>query len=118
MISFPRTLKAWQSNGFDTEFSHIFKQEIAQFDHQELPLQQGLSLSSYVSNEKISAIINRTEETPDNIIIKSGIFYSGIIAGCSCSDDPTPVDTQNEYCELLINIDKHTAESSIKLITD
>jgi len=118
MISFPNTLKAWQSNGFDTEFTQIFKLEIAQLDHKELPLQQGLSLSSYVSSEKISAIINRIEESPSNIIIKSGIFYSGIIAGCSCSDDPTPLDTQNEYCDLLINIDKHTAESSVKLITE
>lgn len=118
MISFPNTLKAWQLNGFDTEFTQTFKLEIAQLDHKELPLQQGLSLSSYVSNEKISAIINRTEESPNSIIIKSGIFYSGIIAGCSCSDDPTPLDTQNEYCDLLIIIDKHTAKSSVKLITE
>ena len=118
MISFPNTLKAWQSNGFDSELTRIFKLEIAELGHKELPLQQGLSLSSYVSNEKISAIINKTEETPNNIIIKSGVFYSGIIAGCSCSDDPTPLDTQSEYCDLLINIDKHTAESSVKLITE
>jgi len=118
MISLPNTLKAWQTNGFDAEFTRIFKKEIARFDHKELPLQKGLSLSSYVSNEKISAIVNKTEETPDSIIINSGIFYSGIIAGCSCSDDPTPLDTQNEYCDLLINIDKHTSESSVKLITE
>ena len=30
--------------------------------------------------------------------VKAGIFYTGIIAGCSCADDPTPIDELNEYC--------------------
>ncbi len=118
MITFPNTLKIWQSENFSPLFTKEFKHEIAELPHKDLPLQQGLSLSSYVSNEKISAIINNTEETTSHIIVKSGIFYSGIIAGCSCSDDPTPLDTQNEYCEVLCFIHKHTAETSIKLITE
>ena len=118
MITLPNTLKAWQESGFDEGFTLSFKQEIALLDHKHLPLQQGLSLSSYVSNEKVSAIVHNTDETPNNIIVKSGVFYTGIIAGCSCSDDPTPLDTQNEYCDLMIYIDKLTAETSVKLITE
>lgn len=118
MITLPITLKSWQKSGFNADLTHCFKQEIALIDHQHLPLQQGLSLSSYVSNEKISAIILNTDETPKRLVIKSGVFYTGIIAGCSCSDDPTPLDTQNEYCDLMIYIDKLTAETTVKLITD
>ena len=114
MISLPQTLAAWQSENF----TQTFKQEVAEIQHKYLPLQRGLSLSSYVSNDKISAIINKTEENHSHIIINAGIFYSGIIAGCSCSDDPTPQDTQNEYCEMTFCIDKHTAETSVNLIEE
>ena len=118
MITLLNTLKAWQSDSFGTAFTQAFKLEIAAIDHNALPLQQGLSLSSYVGEDKVSAIINKTDETDTHIIIKSGLFYSGIIAGCSCSDDPSPQDTQNEYCELLFTIDKITAETSVNLLTE
>jgi hypothetical protein len=114
MITLSQSLKAWQS---DT-FIKTFKQEVANLPSSLLPLQQGLSLSSYVSDESINPIINNSSETPTHIVIKAGIFYSGIIAGCSCSDDPTPIDTQNEYCELLFNIDKLSAQTSVSLITE
>jgi len=113
-----KSLKSWQSKGFTKDFTRVFKQEVADLDQKHLPLQQGLSLSSYVSDDKISALINKTEENHSSIIVSAGIFYSGIIAGCSCSDDPTPLDTQNEYCELLFSINKSTAETSVCLITE
>lgn len=114
MIKLPKSLAAWGS----AEFTDIFKAETSLLKHDSLPLQQGLSYSSYVSNDKINTIINNKSETDNNLIIKAGIFYSGIIAGCSCSDDPTPLDTQNEYCEILFKIDKQTAETRISLISD
>ena len=114
MITLPETLKAWQSENF----TQAFKQEVAEIEHKYLPLQQGLSLSSYVSNDKITAILNKSEENHSHIIVNAGIFYSGIIAGCSCSDDPTPLDTQNEYCTLVFSIDKDSAETSVNLIEE
>jgi len=114
MLILPESLKTWQSENFN----HTFKREVCALDHQLLPLQQGLSLSSYVSNEKISAVINRTCEDDSCITVYTAIFYSGIIAGCSCSDDPTPLDTQTEYCELRFSINKHSAETTVNLIAD
>lgn len=114
MISLTKTLNAWNAK----DFTQTFKKEVADLDNHVLPLQQGLSLSSYVSQEKISALIHSTQETDTSVIIRSGIFYSGIIAGCSCSDDPTPTDTQNEYCEILFNINKNTGITTASLISD
>ena len=54
----------------------------------------------------------------NSILVKAGIFYTGIIAGCSCADDPTPLDEQNEYCELELNINKETAETTIVLLEE
>ena len=114
MIKLPETLETWKTTAFNTSF----KAEIAQLEHQHLPLQQGLSLSSYVSDEPVSAIVIKTDETEACLKIKAGLFYTGIIAGCSCADDPTPQDTQNEYCEVLFSIDKLTGETGISLIND
>ena len=46
----------------------------------------------------------------------TGIFYTGVVAGCSCADDPTPVEEQHEYCEVLIEINRATAEAVIRLL--
>lgn len=49
---------------------------------------------------------------------RAGIFYTSIIAGCSCADDPTPISELNEYCEVQLDIDKQTAEATIVLQPD
>ena len=45
-------------------------------------------------------------------------LYSGIIAGCSCADNPTPVSELNEYCEVQLEIDKKTAETKVALLPE
>jgi len=114
MFNLEASLKAWNS----TSFTPTFKREVGALAHKHLPLQKGLSLSSYVSNQPITAIVNNTSETRTHINIKTHIFYTGIIAGCSCADDPTPLDTQNECCELIFCIDKQTAETHVNLISE
>lgn len=98
------------------DFKNTIKQEIQNIDPELLPLQQGLSLSSYVSQNPITAIILNINEDLHTIRVKAGIFYTGIIAGCSCSDDPTPQDIQNEYCELLFSINKQSADTTVNLL--
>lgn len=96
----------------------IAKDEIQKIDPGLLPLQQGLSLSSYVGKSAISVVILRVSEETNVIRIKAGIFYTGIIPGCSCSDDPSPTDEQNEYCELQFNINKETTETTVTLLNN
>ncbi len=98
------------------DFKNILKNEIQNINPQLLPLQQGLSLSSYVGRKPFHAVILNVTEEADFIRVKSAIFYTGIISGCSCSDDPTPIDEQNEYCELQFDIDKNTTETYVKLL--
>lgn len=105
---------AWGSPAFN----EIFKSEAERLSQDELPLQQGLSLSSYVSSEPFKVMVINAGEDEQQIRIKAGLFYSGIIAGCSCSDDPSPTDVQAEYCELEFCIDKQSAETRINLLAD
>lgn len=108
-----KSVSAYASN----EFKAILKSEIQNIPPNLLPLQQGLSLSSYVGKSPFSAVILNVSKENDSIKVKAGIFYTGIIAGCSCSDDPSPTDEQNEYCELQFNININTAETNITLLT-
>ncbi len=114
MIRLVDVLNAWET----PEFSKALKAAVEGMDASELPLQQGLATTSYALDAKRNAMIISVSEERDFIRAKVGIFYSGIIAGCSCADDPTPVDAQNEYCVVQLDIDKRTAETRITLLPD
>jgi len=96
-------------------FNDALKAEIEQLAFDQLPLQQGLSQSSYVADNGFQAIILNIAEEGGSIRAKIGFFYSGIVAGCNCADDPSPVDTLNEYCEMLFHIDPQTGDTQITL---
>ncbi|MEN8214598.1 MAG: hypothetical protein ABFR19_09585, partial [Pseudomonadota bacterium] len=82
-------------------------------DARLLPLQQGLSHSSYASEGSFSVVILRITDDADVIRVKAGIFYTGLTPGCSCADDPSPDNTYAEYCEVEFNLDKKTAVTRI-----
>ena len=114
MIRFNNSLSAWGK----PDFSAVLKQEIVQMDPAFLPLQQGMSIGSHVTDRPVSAMIIRAHEEDGVIRVKAGIFYTSIIAGCSCADDPTPISENNEYCEVQFDIDRTTAETTVTLVAD
>jgi hypothetical protein len=93
----------------------VFKDEIEQMDAALLPLQQALSVSSHVADSGFSVMVLSISDDDDFIRVKAAILYAGIIAGCSCADDPTPISEQPEYCEVLFAIDKQTAEAILSM---
>ena len=114
MIRLPAALDAWSS----PQFATVLKREIEQLDGSRLPLQQALKASSHALEDRFDAMIISAADEPGYIRARVGIFFSGILTGCSCADDPTPVEPQGEYCELLFSIDKATAEATVALLGD
>lgn len=114
MMRLDKALGAWGTPDFET----ILKQEIAQLGADRLPLQQGLTVGSYALSEPVTATILAVAELEDVIRVKAGIFFSSMIAGCSCADDPTPVDKITEYCVVQLDIDKSTAATTVALVTE
>jgi len=112
MINLINALQAWGTPGFES----TLKDEIQMLDAVSLPLQQGLVQSSHVSDEAFSPVIISTRNMRDRILVKTGIFYSGIIAGSCCADDPTTVCEQTEYCEVLFEIDKDSGDTRVTLV--
>lgn len=100
------------------DFKEVLRKEIEHLDAGLLPLQQGLAKSSQVGDRDFSVMILGIAQDAGVVHVTAGILYSGIIAGCSCADDPTPVTEQSEYCEIRFDIDRQTAETTVTLLPD
>jgi hypothetical protein len=111
---FDKALSAWGK----PDFEDVLKQEIAQLGADHLPLQQGLSSGNYVSDAPITVMILNVAEMENIIRIKAGIFYQGVLGGCSCAGDPTVASESNEYCEVQLDIDKATAAATVALVSE
>lgn len=114
MVQLKRSLQAWNTQQFES----VLKEEVGALDAVELPLQAGLSQGSHVSDTGFSVVLLGVSEIGGHLHVKTGIFYSSVIGGCSCADDPTPVSELNEYCELQLNINMQTAAATIVLLSD
>ena len=112
MICFEQALAAWGTPAFES----VLKEEVERLTLDELPLQQGLVAGSHALEAGIQAMVLSISETDEHFVAKAGIFYCSVIAGCSCADDPTPIDERNEYCEVELKIDKLSAETTIALL--
>lgn len=106
----PASARAWGM----PDFPATLKGELAEHTD-ELPLQQALTGTSAVANEAITVVLLDARADEAQIHAKVGIFFGGILAGCSCADDPTPVESQTEHCELHIEINRVTAETLLRL---
>jgi hypothetical protein len=113
-IHLPARLAAWGSAKFEASL----RAEIEALAPRGLPLQQALSHTSYASDAPVQVRVLGAEEQGDAIHARIGVFFAGIIAGCSCADDPTPAEEQIEYCELLLEIDKHSGQARGTLLED
>jgi hypothetical protein len=105
-------MQAWNTPAFES----VLKAEIEGLDGNLMPLQQGLARTSYAIPDGFSAIILNVTELDDVIRVKVGLSYRGIIPGCSCADDPTPIDELPEYCVVQFDIDRKTAEARVTLL--
>lgn len=111
-ICFERALATWPG----ADFGATLRAEILALDPDCLPLQEALELSSHVAPGPLGVTMLSVSHDEDFIKAKVGISYSGIIAGCSCADDPTPLSEIAEYCEVLFHIDRRTARTTLFLV--
>ena len=102
MIQLQNAVKAWGRDNF----KDVVKAELEKIDPTALPLQQGLAQSSFATNDAVNVMVLNVSDEADVISVRAGIFYKGLIPGCSCEDDPTPSSEYQEYCEMQFDIDK------------
>ena len=114
MIKLDKSLLAWGTPAFKA----TLKQEVERLNVDLLPLQRGLTTGSYVLTNPHTVMVHSISEVGKFICVSAGIFYQSVIAGCSCADDPTPVNENSEYCEIRLEIDKVTAQTTVMLVTE
>ncbi len=112
MILLTDAAQAWGTGAFES----VLKEELKSLGLNGLPLQQGLSSSSVALDDRLQVVLLSVGDDAGQILVRAGLFYTGIIAGCSCADDPGPVEEQNEYCEISVTIGKHSGKASLTLI--
>lgn len=115
MIRLLEAAKAWGNERFNT----TLKRELERLPASTLPLQAALSVSSYVVDQcPITAMVISSRERDGRVQAKVGIFFSGILGGCACADDPTPVNENAEYCVLAVDIALPSGEASFTLLQE
>lgn len=112
MIQLNAALSAWGSS----DFKAVLVRELEKMGGEHLPLQEGLTTSSYALDKNLKVMVNRVFESETHLQVSVGLFYTGVISGCNCADDPTPVDECAEYCEVQLDINKKTAETTVMLL--
>jgi hypothetical protein len=112
LIALPRALAAWCSPGFAATLAA----ELQGLPPGSLPLQQGLRSGSVALEDGIGFSLIAAGSDAAHIDLRVGVFYSGIVAGCNCADDPSPVEPVPEYCELALSIDRATAQARVRLV--
>ena len=93
----------------------ILKNELKTLKPGDLPLQMATQQGGLIDDKRLEPTVLGVSESQDAIMARVGIFFTEIVAGCNCGDDPMPV---NSYCELEVRIDKHSAEAKFRLISD
>ena len=107
-ITLTKSLQSWNTQGFGKELCT----ELSSLPSGSLPLHKGTNLGGQVDDSDISVIFLRASDDSDAINAEVDVFFTEIFAGCSCGDEPVPVHT---HCELIIRIDKQSANASINL---
>ncbi|MFW6191272.1 MAG: hypothetical protein ACOC48_01575 [Thiohalospira sp.] len=112
MVTLPETLAAWDRDDLEA----VFTRELAAVDRDELPLQAGLTRTQRAMDDPVTATLLSREAGPDRLHLRAGLFYTGMDIGCSCADDPTPVEPEPEYCTVAVTIDRASGEARIELV--
>ena len=98
-----------------SSFNSDFKQYIEQLPPASLPLHNCTSQGGIVDDTNISASILTVEAIENGLEIKIAVFFTEIIGGCSCGDDPV---SANAYGELLAIIDTVSNNLTFTVIND
>ncbi|APZ41742.1 hypothetical protein [Acidihalobacter ferrooxydans] len=103
-------------NAWDTAaFADTLCAELRALGAARLPLQAGMRHGGYVLDDIRGVMLLGAAATPGAIEATVGVFFAGIIAGCNCADDPTPVEAREEYCELRVHILRTNGEAQFTL---
>ena len=108
VTSLHNSLRAWNT----ATFAATLRAEILGLGAAALPLHEAAAAGSVDAGDIELTVLGSTDSATE-IHVNVGVFFTEIIAGCSCGDEPS---TNNAYCELQVSIDKSTGLARFALI--
>ena len=110
----PRFASALQDWG-TPRFDQTLKNEIEALQAACLPLSRGTGLGGRIDGTDLTVTIFSTLENGQSLQARVGVFFTEIVGGCSCGDEPF---SQPAYCLLKVIIDRQTAFARFELIDE
>jgi hypothetical protein len=111
MVQLVDALRAWPS----ARFARVLKQGLQGLQSGALPLEHATTQGGHVDDSDLSVTVLRTVENDHSVEAEVGVFFTEVVGGCNCHDDPLAV---NAYCEMRVTIDKASAEAVFSLLAD
>jgi len=108
--NFSTVLNSWDSEFFSKNLIN----EIMALKTGVLPLQHGLTQGDMAAEQPSKISLLKRHETENEYIVKLAVYFTEIISGCSCGDEPA---TLNGYCEMLLTMNKKTG-AGVFQVTD
>lgn len=115
MMKLTQSVTAWNSPTFNATLINEIQTLGPRHPGLQHLLQAALAQTSAVADDPISIYLLSSHEQDGRIHARLGVFYSGIVSGCSCADDPSPVDSITEHCELLLELNTATGDAQLTL---
>ena len=112
MIDLSETLATWST----PEREATLKRALEGLDAACLPLQQALARGSQVTAEPFQVMVLTTAGGEDGLRARVGVFFTSLIGGCQCADDPTPLEPLPEYAQIEVTIQRETGMAHLRLL--
>jgi hypothetical protein len=110
VASLGNSLRAWNTDAF----AGTLKADILGLGAGVLPLHEAAA-GGCIDEADVEITVLGSSESATSIHANIGIFFSEVIAGCSCGDEPV---ASNAYCELRVSIDKGSGQARFEVIHD
>jgi len=105
--------KSLSSEGSEA-FSETLKAELEGLASGVLPLQKGCSRGGVADDREIAVRVLDVQPGERFIRARVGVFFSEVVAGCSCGDDPL---VESAYCEMEVAIDRESADAEFTVVS-
>ena len=109
MLELPASAAAWGTPAF----AAALRAELEAVPAEALGLQRQVALGGQLADAPVQVTVLASRADGAGVRARVGVFFASVIAGCSCADDPTPVEDLPEYCELELTIHLPDGESRV-----
>lgn len=97
------------------DFATVLRDELQALGGDGLPLHLGVNEGGMVDASRVQVTVIRSAADPAEIRATVGLFFTEVVGGCSCGDEP---EAKPVYCEMQLHIDRGSAETRFEMLSD